>query len=121
MASSASRTKTTAADRLVPSRPHGGHDGWTDLQKEGVGTGGQRGRDRRQRGEHVGGQAQRDSSLQQNWSGQEKPWGRRGRHRGGQGPNRGPQNDGDDRNGQDGNRQTELKESGRKVEIVHKH
>ena len=76
-----------------------GHDGWTDLQKEGVGTSGQRGRDRRQRGEHVGGQAQRNSSSQQNWSGQEKPRGGRRRHRGGQSNNRGAQDDGNGRNG----------------------
>ena len=41
------------------------HDGYTDLQQRGLGDGGLRGRARHQRGEHAGGQAQHNSSLQQ--------------------------------------------------------
>ena len=98
-----------------------GHDGWTDLQKEGIGTDGQRGRDRRQRGEHAGGQAQCNSSSQQYMGGQEKPRGGRWRYRGHQSNNRAPKNGSISRNDQDGSRQTEFNESGRIVEIVHKH
>ena len=80
-----------------------GHERYTHLQKEAVGNGGQWGKDKRQRGEHAGGQ--------------EKSRGRR--YRVGQHNNRAPQNAGISRNGRDGSRQTEFNESGRKVETVY--